>query len=59
MCGSGWVMSMFYKFMMVVCIPRVLRVNVLRLWCVKIGFVGNDRGGSGLWELTWVGWLGT
>ena len=48
MCGSGWVVSMVCKSMMVVCIPRVLRVSVLRLWCVNIGFVGNDRGAGAL-----------
>ena len=31
---------------------------MLRLWCVKVGFVGDDRGGGELWVLSWAGWLG-
>ena len=45
--------------MMVVCISRVLRVIVLRLWCVKISFVGGNIGGSVMWGLSLVGCLGT
>ena len=58
MCGSRWVVSIIFRSVMVVCIPRVLRVSVLRLWYVKMGFAGDDRDGGGLWELSWVGWLG-
>jgi len=57
MCGPGWVVSIFCRSMMVMCIPRVLRVSALRLWCVKMGFVGNGNGGSVMWGLSWVGCL--
>ena len=46
MCGPGWVVSMFCRSMMDVCIPRVFRVSVLRLWCVNVGCTGDDRGGN-------------
>jgi len=44
--GSDWVVSMFYRSMMVVCIPRVLMARVLRLWCVKVVFVGVVHEGA-------------
>ena len=31
----------FCRSRIVVCIPRVLRVRALRLWCVYLGFVGG------------------
>ena len=59
MCGSGWVVSMFCSSMMVVHISRVLRVRALRLWCVKMGFVGGNIGGGVVCGLSRVGYLGT
>ena len=41
--GSGWMVSMFYRSMMAVYIPRVLRVRAVRLWCVKMGSVGGNK----------------
>ena len=37
--GSGLLIGMFCRSIMVVCMPRVLRVRALRLWCVYMGFV--------------------
>ena len=58
MCGSGWVVRMFYKSMIDVCIPRVFRMCVLRLLCVKMCFARDSRGGDGLLGSSYVGLLG-
>ena len=40
MSGPVWLVSIFFRSRMVVCIPRVLRVRALVLWCVYLRFVG-------------------
>ena len=55
----GVVGEFFCRSMIVVCIPRVLRVRAFRLWCLKMGFVGSNIGGSVMRGLTLVGCLGT
>ncbi len=49
-CMSGWLVSMLCRSMMVVCIPRVLRVRALRLGCVY-GFPFGRGVGVGIVSL--------
>ena len=58
MCGPAWLVSMFCRYMMVVCISRVFRVRALMLWCVLLGFVGCSAWGCVACELLLVGCLG-
>jgi len=50
-------MSMFCRSMMAVYIPRVLRLSDVKLWCVKMGIVGDNIGRGVMWGISWVSYL--
>ena len=49
MWGSEWVVSIFCRSMMVVCMPRVFSVRTFRRWCVYIMLSRGDV--VCVWEL--------
>ena len=49
MCGSGWVVNIFCRSIMVVCMPRVFNVRTFRRWWVYNSLLGG--GVVCVWEL--------